>query len=126
MSVVTSPVTGGATTPSEKLDVTLLINQYKKKYGVDVARFFDGLTTLDSYECADTGYRFFGQRDLSGDARFYTDLYSTSSGEGSKHSDGKWEHLHARELVGDYVFHSTNCWARDRRFGAGAGSQPWP
>ena len=98
---VKSPVTGGASVPVEKLDLTWLIDAYQKRYGVDIGRIFEGLSALELYECSDTGYRFFGSRDLSGDAQFYTDLYASSSGEGSKHSDGKWEHLHARELAAD-------------------------
>lgn len=73
-SNIPSPLTGGETTLSESLEPQVIIDRYAAD-GIDVARYFDGLPTVDIYRCSESGYRFFHPPSLAGEADFYEEIY---------------------------------------------------
>ncbi len=58
----------------ETIAVAPIIQLYQKRYGLDVAKFFEGSTELSVYRCDKTGYRFFYPYTLAGDGAFYAHL----------------------------------------------------
>lgn len=73
-----------------------IIEKYKLDYGIDVARFFEGLDKIQIYECYDTGYRFYNPKTLIGDARLYEELQNISS---LYYSKWKWEYKIAQDFI---------------------------
>ena len=58
-----------------KLDVEVVIDDYKQKYGVDVSRLFvDCDKWLNLYRCKDTNYKFFHPFTVAGDSLFYEEV----------------------------------------------------
>jgi SAM-dependent methyltransferase len=63
-----SPLTGGPTTLVFTQSTAPIIKHYAD---YDVRSLFTGLTSIDVYECSDTGYRFYHPFILAGDDAFY-------------------------------------------------------
>ncbi len=100
---VKSPVTYSYNTSFvEKFDVAAIRQQYLDEVNVDTARFFEGLTQIELYNCNDTGYRFYHPDGIWGDGRFYEDLQKNNSWYYAK---DRWEHRKGIELIhaGDKV-----------------------
>lgn len=60
-----------------------------KKLGYDVERFFDGLNTVDIYQCNDSKLKYYHPNTIAGDAKFYEDLDKNTT---NYYSTWKWEH----------------------------------
>ena len=72
---VTSPVVPGAPAHFvDALEVPRLIERYRQYYGLDVADYFHGLSQVDIYACARTGYRFYHPFTLAGREDLYAQL----------------------------------------------------
>jgi len=77
---VTSPVVPGAPAHFvDALEVPRLIERYRQYYGLDVADYFHGLSQVDIYACARTGYRFYHPFTLAGREDLYAQLASRFS-----------------------------------------------
>ena len=93
---VKSPVTYSTNTSiADRFDTSELIGLYAKE-GIDVKRFFTGMTQVDLYRCDDTGYRFFYPESIFGDNQFYQDLYQKIPGY---YHVNRWEHQASKTLV---------------------------
>lgn len=71
MSLVPSPVTGGQTAVVDQFDAAAIIYRYRADWDIDVRSYFDGMSKVPLFQCADTGYRFFYPQSLAGEADFY-------------------------------------------------------
>ncbi len=69
---IKSPITGGKTKYVKSISTAEIIKLYRR-YS-DVTRFFTDLSTVELYECCDTGYRFYHPFTVAGDGPFYEDL----------------------------------------------------
>ena len=85
-SNIPSPLTGGEAIQCDSLRPQVIIDRYAAD-GIDVARYFDGLRTVDIYRCTQTGYRFFHPPSLAGEADFYEQLYDPQSSENGADRD---------------------------------------
>lgn len=93
----------------ESFSVSKICEQYRL-IGVDVERFFKGVSSVDLYKCKDTGYRFYVPFSVIGDALFYEDL---SKNRKSYYSE-RWEHRKAL----DFIINSDNVLEIGAGFGA--------
>lgn len=90
-----SPITGGEVQLIETSSCEALIKRYTSKLNIDVSRFFEGISTIQVYECIDTKYRFFYPFNISGDGKFYEQLQDTRG----YYLPWKWEHETALEYI---------------------------
>ncbi|GAA0559469.1 class I SAM-dependent methyltransferase [Chitinophaga japonensis] len=68
-----------------------IIENYRQR-GIQVARFFKDVPTVELYECLDTGYRFYYPGTIFGDGQFYADLQEAHN---QYYAREKWEHTYA-------------------------------
>jgi len=95
---VKSPVTYSYNTSLEaSFDVAAIRHQYLEEVNVDIARFFEGLTEIQLYNCNDTGYRFYHPDGIWGDGLFYEELQKNNNWYYAK---DRWEHRKGIELIG--------------------------
>lgn len=73
-----------------------IINQYQSILGINVARFFESVKTIDLVECHKTGYQFYLPQNIYGDSLFYEDLQKFEW----YYMPWKWEHQYSLELFG--------------------------
>ena len=87
---VPSPLTGRDSAASLKRRVASagIVDEYRRQFGYDAERYFDGLPEVGIYECEDTGFRFFFPLSLAGDES----LYRTLEQFPWNYKDDKWEH----------------------------------
>ncbi|OYT69785.1 MAG: hypothetical protein CFK52_12985 [Chloracidobacterium sp. CP2_5A] len=72
---VMSPVVPGAPARFvESLEAAPIIEGYQRDYGVDVADYFTGLSSVSVYACPVTGYRFYHPFTLAGREELYAQL----------------------------------------------------
>lgn len=72
---VMSPVVPGAPARFvESLEAARIIEGYQRDYGVDVADYFTGLSSVSLYACPVTGYRFYHPFALAGREDLYAQL----------------------------------------------------
>ena len=96
---VKSPVTYSYNTSLEaSFDVAAIRQQYLDEVNVDTARFFEGLTEIQLYNCNDTGYRFYHPDGIWGDGLFYEELQKNNNWYYAK---DRWEHRKGIELISD-------------------------
>lgn len=93
---VSSPLTGGSVSLECTINSTLIIDQYKEEFGLDVSPYFKDLNEVKIYLCNDTGYRFYYPYNLAGDGFFYTKLRENYSGY---YTPWKWEHQQAASYI---------------------------
>lgn len=94
---VKSPVTYSYNTSLvESFKVELIRKQYLEEVKVDIARFFEGLHTIQLYNCNDTGYRFYHPDGIWGDGLFYEELQKNNSWY---YATNRWEHKKVIELI---------------------------
>ena len=96
---VKSPVTYSFNTSLvESFNVETIKHQYLEEVNVDTARFFEGLTQIQLYNCNDTGYKFYYPDGIWGDGRFYEDLQKNNNWYYAKN---RWEHRKGIDLIDD-------------------------
>ncbi|MCA6437460.1 MAG: class I SAM-dependent methyltransferase [Bacteroidetes bacterium] len=83
----------------ESLEVNRIINDYKKKYGVDVSYLFNNLNEIKIIKCTKTGFRFYYPLTVEGDNKFYVDLYSINKDR--LYQITKWEFKEAAKMIKD-------------------------
>ncbi|MCS7080216.1 MAG: class I SAM-dependent methyltransferase [Chloracidobacterium sp.] len=72
---VMSPVVPGVPARLvESLEAARLIESYQRDYGIDVADYFTGLSSVGIYACPVTGYRFYHPFTLAGREDLYAQL----------------------------------------------------
>ena len=77
VSGVRSPVTGSNRVEKRKeIDTRFVARLYQEHFGIDVSRYFAGVSRIDVYRCLDTGYQFYFPLTLEGDSSFYEALES--------------------------------------------------
>jgi len=70
--------------------------RYELRCGMDVSEYFQGVESIDLYECTRTGYLFWHPGSLAGDERFYQHLPSYLS---DYYSTERWEYRKARRYL---------------------------
>jgi SAM-dependent methyltransferase len=100
--MILSPVTHSENVQlKDSISSPLIINLYKKDFGIDVSRFFKHCDVVSIFRCNDTGLYFYYPRDLDGDEMFYDDIKR----EISKHhqapyySETKWEYERCVDMI---------------------------
>jgi 2-polyprenyl-3-methyl-5-hydroxy-6-metoxy-1,4-benzoquinol methylase len=93
---VHSPLTGSTNVVLDKeIQCTSIIKSYRGQLGIDVARYFHNLESIQIYKCLDTGFRFYHPFNIDGDSAFYEALQNLSW----YYMDWKWEHEMASGLI---------------------------
>ena len=87
---VKSPVTNlNNTSLILEMNTAAIKKHYEQETKVNVDRFFEGISTIQLYQCNDTGYRFYMPDHIWGDGKFYEDLQRKNSWY---YSTDRWEH----------------------------------
>jgi SAM-dependent methyltransferase len=93
---ITSPITGSRRVEKYRsYPAAKIIAAYQDLYGMDVSRFFSGMTEVSAYRCLDSGYVFFHPPTVAGDAVFYEELSSFPW----YYMPDKWEHHRVARLL---------------------------
>ena len=94
-----SPVTGSENVSLvKKLHKRVIVRDFKKKYGVDVDRFYDLVGEyLEIFQCEDTGYKFYYPENLAGDGQFYDSIIADD--ESQYYSQWKKEYEFAKQIA---------------------------
>ena len=93
--MIPSPITGKEAKIVDSFDTDEIIKAYKGHYNVDVTEYFSSNSTLNLYECNDTGLRFFYPYNLSGNDFFYQQLQYLPF----YYADWKWDYEIAFNLI---------------------------
>ena len=72
-----------------------IIELYKKKIGIDVSSFFEGINNIEIRECQSTNYRYYYPYNLEGDSTFYDKL----SGKVGYYFHREWQYNQAKKIV---------------------------
>ena len=99
---ITSPlITGGEVNLIHSINTEYIISLYQSKYEIDTKRFFEGLSKVDIFKCATTGYEFGYPYSVAGDGKFYEELQNFEW----YYTADKWEHLESLKYInkGDNV-----------------------
>jgi len=93
--MVLSPITK-TNNVTKILDIPVeeIVSLYKNNHATDVRTHFDGIKTIEVYECNDSKLRFY-YPIISGDGAFYEDLYSRFSA----YNAWKWEFSYAKNII---------------------------
>ena len=95
-----SPITRKRNTRlSDKFESADIINLYKAQLNINVSSFFPEISTVQLFECIDTGYKFYYPGGLDGDGKFYESLQQTLST--SYYHTWKFENQLAFEAIKD-------------------------
>ena len=87
---IKSPVTHSFNTSLiTQFKVSDVISQYANDTKLDVKRFFEGLNSIELYQCNDTGYRFYYPTNIWGDGPFYEGLEQNNK---DYYPAVRWEH----------------------------------
>lgn len=98
---VISPLTN--TDKVNKIDsiaVSDIIKMYKRQVGIDISRFFEGISFVDIYECMETGYKFYYPPEIISDGKFYEDFQKKCESENTAYyRTGEFDHLYAASVI---------------------------
>jgi 2-polyprenyl-3-methyl-5-hydroxy-6-metoxy-1,4-benzoquinol methylase len=112
MTSIISPLTGKNNVRKEHvLDIQKVKSKYLNDFGIDVSRFFEGISELAIYECQDSKLRFYYPFSVVSDGAFYADLAKSYK---SYYHPWKWEH--------EKVFQMINSNEKVLEIGCGQGS----
>ena len=85
---IISPITNKENvTKIKTVEVSWIINQWKRSYNYDVSYLFKELNIIELFQCNDTGYLFF-KPDIEGDSKLYERLQNNEQ----YYMPWKWEH----------------------------------
>lgn len=78
-----------------------IIKNWKRDYGIDVSRFFEGISEIHEYQCSSTGLYFYTSESCAGDSSFYKDMMAFPW----YYIADKWEYKKALKILktGDKV-----------------------
>lgn len=79
-----------------KMPSQQLINDWQKRFGIDITAEMKGISEIGCYRCLDTGLLFFWPPSLEGSARLYAQLQEIDWYYGS----GDWQHDFAARQLG--------------------------
>ena len=79
----------------EEYETEIIIKKFKKSFGIDVSSYFDGLETIQEFECLDSGYHFYYPYNISGKSELYLSLMKLSW----YYMPWKWEHGIASKYI---------------------------
>ena len=80
----------------QTVPVDFIVEQYKRKCGIDVSLQFGTLKRIGLYVCVETGYRFWRPEEIAGDESFYG---SISSAWKNYYRKERWEYPHVRKFL---------------------------
>lgn len=87
---------GGEAALLQIVPVDFIVEQYKRKCGINVSPSFGSLRHIGLYECAETGYKFWYPEEIAGDKVFYSDI---SHAWKSYYRTDRWEYSHVRKFL---------------------------
>lgn len=87
---------GGEAVLVQSVPIGFIVEQYKRKCGIDVSPQFGSLLSIGVYECAETGYRFWRPKEIAGNEIFYSDI---SHAWKHYYREERWEYFHVRKLL---------------------------
>ena len=87
---------GGEAVLLQVVPVGFIVEQYRRKCGINVAPSFGSLGNIGLYECAETGYRFWHPENIAGDKAFYSDI---SHAWKDYYRAERWEYSHVRKFL---------------------------
>ena len=91
-----SPLTqNNKTTKIKTISSEFISSVYKGGFEIDTNSFFEGIESVDLYECNETGYKFFYPYNVTGDGKFYEDLQKFEW----YYMPWKWEHQQTASLL---------------------------
>lgn len=76
-----------------------IINDYNKKFNINVERFFKNINKVAIFECTESGYRFFYPFNLWGDSKFYEHFQEFDW----YYMPWKWEHEITKKYIKDGI-----------------------
>lgn len=94
-TTVSSPF-GGEAVLLQAVPVSFIVEQYKRKCGLDVSPQFGSLLSIGLYQCAETGYKFWRPEEVAGDEVFYSDI---SHAWKHYYRVERWEYSHVRSSL---------------------------
>lgn len=67
-----SPVTGFKSVKwIRSIPTKQIADQYKQGLEIDISEYFRNFSTIDVFQCLETGYQFYYPFDIAGDNHFY-------------------------------------------------------
>jgi len=91
-----SPLTkNNKTTKIKSISSEFISSVYKGGFEIDTNSFFEGIESVELYECNETGYKFFYPYNVAGDGKFYEDLQKFEW----YYMPWKWEHQQTASLL---------------------------
>jgi 2-polyprenyl-3-methyl-5-hydroxy-6-metoxy-1,4-benzoquinol methylase len=97
MTSIISPLTGKNNVRKEQvLDIQKVKSKYLSDFGIDVSRFFEGISELAIYQCQDSKLRFYYPFSVVSDGGFYADLAKSYK---SYYHPWKWEHEKVYQMI---------------------------
>lgn len=87
---------GGEAIIVQTLPVGFVVEQYRRKCGVDVSPSFGSIPSIGLYECAETGYKFWRPESVAGDEVFYR--YISHAWKNYYRSE-RWEYSYVRKFL---------------------------
>lgn len=93
---IKSPVTGSTNVMFLKeIPCSFIIDAYRKRLNTDVTKYFEGLSTIQLYQCLDSKLKFYYPGKTAGDDEFYGSLEQFPW----YYMEWKWEHAVAQGLI---------------------------
>jgi 2-polyprenyl-3-methyl-5-hydroxy-6-metoxy-1,4-benzoquinol methylase len=93
--MVLSPITNKEAEFVKSIPVSLILEQHREEFGIDVSTYFKGLNEIAVYRCRQTGYRFYYPLGLDADDKFYEYLQKYPW----YYADWKWDYETALPFV---------------------------
>lgn len=91
-----SPLTQSSEVESiQQIHVSTLVKKYKENFEMDTSSFFEGIESVEVFECKKTGYQFYFPFNLDGDGNFYEQLERFDW----YYLPWKWEHQQTLSLL---------------------------
>lgn len=87
---------GGEAALLQVVPVSFIVEQYKRKCGINVSPSFGSLLNIGLYECAETRYRFWRPENIAGDKVFYSNI---SHAWKNYYRAERWEYSHVKKFL---------------------------